>query len=143
MNGFHHTYNEFHLGDNLAHLHFLRGLARKYPGLNFVHAVHECHLDQLLEYVGDETAIALIPLELRIPQAINAWKNAGGYFERSPLRFQYWDFHLAWFRNLAQQMGLESPFTEIRQLLLHCVPALKQPPAGYKQWNVFVVNSRP
>ena len=34
-----HTYNRFHLGDNLLHLHFLRHLALKYPEHTFIHAV--------------------------------------------------------------------------------------------------------
>ena len=73
----HHSYNEFHLGDNLIHLHFLRKLALKYPDEFFVHAVQPCHLLQLGEAIEDVPNIRLDPLENKAAGSVNVWKNAG------------------------------------------------------------------
>ena len=40
--GMYHTFNEWHLGDNLVHLNFLRRLAVEHPDFQFIHA---CRID--------------------------------------------------------------------------------------------------
>lgn len=123
-----HTHNEFHLGDNFVHLHFLRGMARLYPGFQFVHAAHECHLKQLGAIVVDLPAIRLIRLEDKSPASIDSWKNAGGYFGNHPLRDDWCAYHLDWFSHLAELLwpgGLLSPFTRNEDLLFD-YPALSR-----------------
>lgn len=143
MNLVHHTYNDFHLGDNLTHLHFLRGMAKKYDGHIFIHAVQECHVEQLREYVADMPRIEVVTLERKHPEAINSWKNADGYFEKSPLRNDYWAFHLEWFRHLALKMELQTSHDVARDLLMCCPTLFQEPRFPQRSWNFFVINSRP
>lgn len=117
-----YTYNEFHLGDNLIHLHFLRRLALAHPEHVFIHAVHECHRAQLEAVVDDCENVMLIPLEQRAQYAPpgawrNTWKNADGWWERHPRRHDWVQFHLEWFAYLAQQMGYPCPLNEPKDLL--------------------------
>lgn len=156
MRFFHQTYCEFHLGDNLNHLHFLRALTRQNPHHIFMHAAHECHLSQLDEVVEDLRDIKLISLDGReiSDLGLNAWKNAGGFFQDHPRRNDYYEFHLEWYRHLAGLMGLASPFEKIEDMLFDYPALMKDPffPAAENirdrenaemEWDFLVVNSRP
>ncbi len=140
----HHTHCDFHLGDNLAHLHFLRGLAKKYPFEDFTHAVHLCHVAQLADAISDLKNISLIPITCQMPGSIDAWKNAGGFWESHPLKNDYSAFYLNWFEHLAMRMGLDSPFCN-REDLLFDYPAIQTRPMFPSQdrWDFLVVNSQP
>lgn len=108
----HHTHCDFHLGDNLVHLHFLRKQAIANPSDIFRHYVQPCHLEQLREAIEDLPNIGLYDLGLRPDDSINAWKNAGagidtfGFFERHPHRAEFAEFHIEWFEHLSKEMGL-------------------------------------
>ena len=119
----HFTYNQFHLGDNLIHLHFLRHLALKYPGHRFTHALKETAIPLLADCVEDVENVSLIRLEdMQLhPNArwINSWKNAGcemgpdrsfvpGFWDTHPLRNDFSGFYLELFGILSRQMGLET-----------------------------------
>lgn len=123
----HHTYNLFHLGDNLIHLHFLRHLALNYPERSFVHATKQSHLgqlDALIEDVGNVSVIGLEGMEAQPAcRWINSWKNAGcetgpdipltpGFWDTHPLRNDFSSFYVELFGILSREMGLENPFRE-------------------------------
>jgi hypothetical protein len=126
-----YSYNPWHLGDSLLHLHFLRHLAIKHPSHFFIHAVEESHLWQLGEAIEDVANVRLIRLEDqgRYPGArwVNSWKNVGfgpigrginvpGFWETHPLRNDFSTFYLELFGILARAMDLESPFNEAADL---------------------------
>lgn len=152
------SYNEFHLGDNLIHLHFLRKMALAYPEHQFIHAAQECHLPQLREVVEDMATIKLIRIEDRSALAVNVWKNAGagtprgGFWENHPQRRHYGNFHVLWFDHLAVKMGLESPIGKPEDLLFD-YPRLKEPLGlgcdpfdteyTWREIDFLIVNSRP
>jgi len=164
----HYSYNEFHLGDSLIHMHFLRHLALENPGHKFVHHVHPCHISQLNEVIEDIfPAVRLWPLdgtEANNPEFRNVWKNAGatvtdggpapnyvpGFWEKHPLRNDYAGFYLAWFQYLAAEMGLKSPFNN-REDLLFDYPKLQEKSnkgllercRGFNRYDFLVVNSQP
>lgn len=139
----HHTYCEFQLGDSLIHLHFLRALARLYPGHRFIHGIKPCHIPQMREFVEDVPQIELIGFPDRDPRSLNIWKNTDGFWERHPLRNDYANFHLDWFRHLAFKLGLlASPFERPENLLFDH-PALLRPTSLSKPFDVLFVNSAP
>lgn len=143
----HRSYCEFHLGDNLAHLHFLRHLAQAYPSERFVHAVQPCHIDNLWDAVVDlRPQVELVGLEASdlVGHGTNAWKNAGGYWQNHPLKDRYGEFYLAWFQEYARNLGMESPLGEVSDLLFD-YPAILRTPASMPAHgvDVLVVNSRP
>lgn len=122
-----HSYNKFHLGDNLVHLHFVRHLALRHPEHTFIHAAKASCLGQLVESVEDMKNVTLIRLEdmERYPAVrwIDSWKNAGceiswdlpfspGFWDTHPKRNDFSFFYLELFGILSRQMGLESPFRE-------------------------------
>jgi hypothetical protein len=138
-----HTFNAFHLGDNLLHLHFLRRLAAAYPQIEFRHTTQPAHHAQLLPLVADLPQITLEADFATLPAgALNAWRGAGGWFYAQPDPWDFLQIHLRWFRHLAAQMGLESPIACARDLLFD-YPALQAPPADGGLERVLVVNSPP
>lgn len=157
------THCALRLGDNLAHLHFLRGMAKAQPNAQFVHFAHERYLPQLQAVVYDLPRIALMPLRhapnfgppnpdawwLWRPgsewNSVDAWKNAGGYFDRHEqvARESYATFMLGWFHELARRMGFShGPFTEPEHLLFD-YPAVLQECGAVLPRTALVVNSPP
>lgn len=141
----HRTFCDLRLGDNLAHLHFLRALAKAYPQDRFIHYARMAYLPQLIEVVCDLDNITLAESSARWghEDAIDGWKNAGGRWERDPEKNNYAKFYLEFFRELARRMGLHSPLATPTDLLFD-YPAIKgamPPPAQKIDW--LVVNSRP
>jgi hypothetical protein len=141
------THCDFHLGDNLAHLHFLRKLAQANPDVRFIHAAHGCHLGQLAEVSEGIGNIGLILAEDRAPDSMDVWKNAGGFWQDSPVRNDYAGFALLWFARLARQMGLR-PVLHHPADLLFDYPATRRHTAFSHEgcpdaFDFLLVNSRP
>ena len=153
----HYSFNAFHLGDNLAHLHFLRKLAMANPQHQFIHFVHECHMAQLAPVVEDIPTIELLNIESKqgrkaadgqlvdadnTLRARNVWKNAGGYWENHQFRNDYTNFYIRWFQKLAAEMGLLSPIMHPANMLFD-YPKLLEPAWPADQFDYLVINSRP
>ena len=151
----HFTHCALRLGDNLAHLHFIRHLALKYPFDKFVHYAHAPYLFQLKDVVWDLSNVVLRDLDMdgigdywnMVTNEIlstNAWKNAEGYWNHHPLKNYYAGFYLDWFDYLAARMGLETPFSKPEDLLFD-YPALHESksPRDFKPFDFLVVNSLP
>lgn len=143
------TYQEWHLGDNLIHLHFLRSIAAANPDVQFIHAAQECYVWQMSEMVADLANISLIPLADAARQGghtwHNSWKNAEGYFDSHPRGRSFCEFHLDWFAHLASRIGFASPFMKNEDLRFD-YPALfriteRFPPDG--DFDFLVINSMP
>lgn len=140
------TFNALHLGDNLVHLHFLRGLAKKYPEIHFTHGAPDQHLSQLAPLAWDLGNLEITSIALTPQGALNAWRGAEGHWYGHPNRNDFADYHLDWFRKLANRMGLDSPFWQ-RSDLLFDYPALqnKKTEATAKKggWDFLIINSPP
>lgn len=136
------THITVRLGDNLIHLHFLRALAKAHPEHRFEHGAHVAYLGQMLELTHDLPNIELYPVEYLRPGSVDAWKNAGKFWERHPLANDWAGFHLAFFDKLAQDLGLKSPFTKPSDLLWD-YPALVKKEPICSPFDFLVVNSRP
>lgn len=135
------TFSDVRLGDNLAHLHFLRKVAQLNTGATFEHAAHACYLPQLIDVVADLPNIVLRDIRyISQKKAINAWKNRGRFWEQHPLRNDYGPFMLDWFRELASDMGTQSPFKTESDLLFD-YPAIKD--VSCEKFDILLVNSEP
>ena len=135
------TYMQWHLGDNLLHLHFLRKLSERYPHLKFVHALQPAHMAQCQEMLTDRPQIKLVPLLPGTDQGLDAWKGAEGFFFQHPNRFQFGALYIDLFKCLAQRMGLESPLQKTDDLLFD-YPAICRD-KGLGTYDVLLVNSQP
>lgn len=147
------TFSEFHLGDNLIHLNFLRKLSKCYPTAQFVHATNEHYIPQLQDVIKDIRNISLIPLNECTSSAINAWTgsgrplwflNRGGFIDTHPTPENWSQLHIDWFKHLAKKMGLESPIEKPADLLFD-YPALQEITPITKDWkcDTLVINSQP
>lgn len=136
------TFNEWHLGDNLIHLNWLRRVALENPARNFEHFLRGEDLGQCLQFVSDAPNIRLLHISEKPEGAIDAWKAAGGFFDGHPLKKQWVPFHLEWFAHLAKQIGVNNPITRPEHLLMDS-PAVQKPCAIEDDFDVLVLNSKP
>lgn len=135
------TYSDVRLGDNLAHLHFLRKVAWLNPGATFEHAAHGCYLPQMIDVVADLPNIVLRDLRyIDRKKAINSWKNVGRFWEQHPLKNDYGAFMVDWFDRLASEMGVENPIRKPADLLFD-YPAIKD--TASEPFDFLIVNSEP
>lgn len=151
----HRTHLSVRLGDNLQHLHFLRALAKTHPDRRFIHYAHLQYIPQLAELVCDLPNLQVCDLESvaepgqpywsMAPRpllgSIDAWKNAGGFWDRHPHKIDYAAFYVHFFHHLARLMGLPSSPILFPHELVFDYPALAA--ANAQPFACLVVNSPP
>jgi hypothetical protein len=136
------THCALRLGDNLAHLHFLRSLAKAHPDVTFLHAAWPHYLPQLVEVVCDLKNLSLIGLPWHNPErSVDAWKNTGGFWENHDSKNDYAAFMLDWFAVLGSRLGFKSPLQTPKDLLFD-YPTLGPVDRG-TDFDVLFVNSVP
>ena len=135
------TYMQWHLGDNLLHLHFLRKLAQRYPELEFEHALNPAYFGQCQDVVDDLPQIRLLPLRPGEAPGLDGWKGAEGFFFSHPNRFAFGALYIDLFAHLAHRLGLESPL-KVPDDLLFDYPAICRD-KGLAAYDVLLVNSVP
>ena len=144
--GLYQTFNEWHLGDNLVHLNFLRRLAVEHPDCQFVHACRAEHHEQLKPLVWPLANVRIVPLQGRDPHSVDAWKNhgawsrRGGFVDHHPLQLDWVEFHKVFFADLARRMGLSTPIHATEDFLFE-YPALKEETRLPGRWDVLVCNN--
>lgn len=147
------TFNALRLGDNLAHLHFMRNLASAFPDFQFRHEAHARYIPELSPLIEGIPNLRLGAIADSNPRwweargsGVNAWKNADHYWDNCPRRNNYSVFMLEWFDHLARKLGLESPLRSASDLLFD-YPALFWPasadsdPLKGREHRILVVNS--
>jgi hypothetical protein len=133
-----HTYNEYHLGDNLIHLHYLRMVCKQEPLLNFVHhcnPIYHSQLEPLCEGVSVHLQDLSIP-----PKAHNAWIGYKNFFYHHGARRDWVAFHLSWYDYLSDRLEVSNPIA-CKEDLLFEYPALKT--REYPRFDWLIVNSPP
>jgi len=119
-----HTYNEYHLGDNLVHLNYLRKVCEQNPDLEFTHHCNPQHHSQLTPLLED-VPISLQGLSIP-PGALNAWIGYQNFFYNHQARHNWVVFHLDWFNYLSDRLEVSSPMA-CREDFLFDYPALNVP----------------
>lgn len=133
-----HTYNEYHLGDQLVHLNYLRQVCKENPHLEFTHHCNEQHHAQLTP-ICEGVPISLQGLSIP-PGAHNAWIGYKNFFYNHQLRENWVAFHLDWFNYLSDRLEVANPIA-CREDLLFDYPALNAP---YKyDFDYLIINSPP
>jgi hypothetical protein len=133
-----HTYNEYHLGDQLVHLHYLRKVCEDNPHLEFTHHCNLAHHEQLRPLIED---MPIQIADLYVPAgAINAWIGHANFYYEHPHRADWVKFMLAWFERLSSVLEVNSPIA-CREELLFDYPALKG--LATPSYDYLVINSPP
>ena len=132
------TYNEYHLGDQLHHLNYLRKVCQEDTSIECTHYCKQEYHSQLLP-LCEGVPITLQDLSQR-GDAINAWIGLDGYFYRSPLNQNWGAFHLDWFSYLSNQLGVMNPI-QTPDCFLFDYPELDR--KKYPSYDVLIVNSVP
>jgi hypothetical protein len=138
------TFNAFHLGDNLVHLHFMRACAKAYPSKEFAHYANPQHTPQLQPLVSDISNLKL--LDTCPENAINAWRGADDFWYLHSERNDFTRFHCDWFAHLARKMGLDNPVCEAEEMQFDYPALAPAPGTGHSEHSVFdylLINSIP
>ena len=133
------TFCNYHVGDNLWQLHFMRKCVDRDPTLQFTHACSEPYLVQLREVVEDLPQITLVGLSDKPDGAIDSWKNRDGKFYENPKRDDWVAYHLEFFDALSRDLGLDTPLEEASDFLFD-YPALAH---RRERIDFLIVNSHP
>lgn len=134
------THCDWNLGDHLAHLHYLRKQAGRYPDHRFVHAAKYDFLPQMIELVADLPSITLIDLAYKPSHSEDSWKNRDDYYVTHPKWADYGWFHVEFYQYLSAKLGLESPFHQPSDLLFDYPSILRR---RYPSFDFLVINSPP
>jgi len=133
-----HTYNEYHLGDNLIHLNYLRKVCEQDSDMDFVHHCHPQYHSQL-QPLCEGVSILLADLSIP-PGSINAWIGRDNFFHNHPLRRQWAQFHMEWFDHLSDLLEVSSPIA-CKEDLLFEYPALRE--QSRYEFDLLVINAPP
>jgi hypothetical protein len=132
------TYNEYHLGDNLIHLNYLRQACRTNPDKAFIHHCNPLYHAQL-EPICEDVPITLGDLYVT-PGAVHAWIGHANYFYEHPHRRDWLQFHLDWFVRLSSILEIENPMKEAADFLFD------YPDLGYPfdvHFDYLIINAPP
>jgi len=133
-----YTFNEYHLGDNLIHLNYLRRACLKNPDKEFTHYCNPQYHPQLLPLI-EGVPIELGDLHIH-PKAVNAWIGANNFFYQHPQCRHWLQVHEAWFAFLSSILDISNPMASKGDYLFD-YPALSDP-ATYA-FEYLVINSAP
>lgn len=133
-----YTFNEYHLGDNLIHLNYLRRAALLNPDKEFTHHCNPIYHNQL-EPLIDGVPIRLADLSIH-PHSINTWIGANNFYYEHPKRKDWVAFHLDWFTYLSSVLGISNPIASKKELLFD-YPQLSI--GIYQEFDYLIINARP
>lgn len=133
-----HTYNEYHLGDNLIHLNFLRRACQVNPEVEFTHHCHPQYHAQL-QPLCEGAPIWLEGLSVP-PKAFNAWLGHCNFIYEHPHRRNWLLVHQAWFDRLSSVMQITNPMA-CKEDYLFDYPSLGV--AIYPDFDYLVINAPP
>lgn len=142
------TYIEWHLGDNIYHLDYLRKLINNNPEFIFSHYCKKQYINELSNHITEyENNIQLYPIEYGVPEkAINVWIGANNWYYdykknnlSSPLMYDI--MYIDWYNHLQNIYGLPNPIQTVEDFLLTFpkIDIYDLP----KQYDVLVINSTP
>ena len=133
-----YTFNEYHLGDNLIHLNYLRKASILNPDKEFTHHCQVQYHEQLKPII-DEFPIYLKDLSIH-PNSVNTWIGVNNFFYQHPQCRHWVNFHLDWFTYLSSVLGIANPIAAKRDLLFD-YPALTA--RTFEPFDYLIINSPP
>lgn len=135
-----YTHNEYHIGDNLWHLNFMRRLAQKYQNYKFFHAAKEIYHTQLNEVISDISNLFLINLDSRPLNSLNVWLNYNNFHDHHPNKFEISLCLIDHFNNISKKLNLECPVVNTSDLLFD-YPEIKR--VNFPKFDFLIINSMP
>jgi hypothetical protein len=136
------TYIDWHIGDHLIHLNFLRKVAQNNPQTLIYHFVQKKYISEFNFYIGDLNNIKLYPLYLRPWGAVNAWKNYQNAWAKSDINLDFDAFHCMHFQKLSKALRIENPIKGGEDLLFD-YSVIKKKNNNYLRYDWMIVNSLP
>lgn len=141
-----HSFNEYHLGDSIIHLNYVRRLIAKNPDINYVHAVHPQYVNELKTIVQDLSNISIITLQDGASKKdikwFNSWRNTNNFFFNHPRMHDIANFHLDWFQIFSNSIGISNPIHTVDDLWIDYPGLLHSTPLD-DDYDYMVINCQP
>ena len=137
-----YTHINYHLGDNLIHVNYIKRAARKNPKIKFIHYAKKSYIKDLKLCIGKMENVQILPLRKRPFFSVDSWKNYGGYWGQHPHKNDFVKFHLNFFEILSKKLDIENPIQCRNDLIFESdvfVENLKK----YENYDILIVNSKP
>jgi len=112
------TFCAWHLGDNLAALHYLRSLAKARPDLLFQHFLRPQDLLQCSELVLDVPNIKIEDITgVDLSGMTDLWKGSDGFYFKYEHPIAFGSAFLDFFDMTSKKIGVSMPFDNVENLL--------------------------
>ena len=136
------TYNQYHLGDNLHSLNYLRRVALSSPHTNIKHYCPASYVEQLLPLLSGVPNLSLFDIESAPHDSINLWIGRDDYFFNSPLNKNWVNFFLDFSKYISEILGVNNPILS-RDDLLFDYPDLNPINKNINNFDFLIINSTP
>lgn len=136
------TYNQYHLGDNLHSLNYLRRVALSNPHANIKHYSPVSYIEQLLPLLSGVPNLSLFDIESTPQDSINLWIGRDNYYFNSPLKENWVDFFLDFSKYISEILNVNNPIIN-RDDLLFDYPDLNPKNKNINNFDFLIINSTP
>jgi hypothetical protein len=136
------TYNQYHLGDNLHSLNYLRRVALSEPHANIKHYCPALYFEQLLPLLSGVPNLGLFDIESAPFDSINLWIGRDNYYFNSPLKKNWANFFLDFSKYISEILNVSNPISS-RDDLLFDYPDLNPINKKINNFDFLIINSTP
>ena len=136
------TYNQYHLGDNLHSLNYLRKVALSEPHSNIKHYCPALYIEQLLPLLYGVSNLGLFDIESAPYDSINLWIGRDNYYFNSPLKENWVNFFLDFSKYISKILNVNNPILSKDDLLFD-YPDLNPINKNINKFDFLIINSTP
>ena len=136
-----YTHIEYHLGDNITHLQYLKKSAYLYPSLRFKHYLKPEYIKELQPCIREIPNIELLNIYNKPIFSKNAWKNYKNYWMQRDKTDSFTEFYIKYFNFLSKRIGIKNPILNRKDFIYDNPPNVDK--KKYKKYDFLIVNSEP
>lgn len=129
-------YNDWHLGDCVLHLYYLRALEDYGYEHTYDFYVRPEYISELQTQITGYKNIRILPRQYAPSNSINSWINVNNYFFNDILSWDYNNFYIRWFGYLSEKIGLINP---VKSMVCKYKEIINNIPKD--SWDILYINS--
>jgi hypothetical protein len=133
-------HNNYHLGDAVWHVHYLRKMHERYPKAVFNFYINKNYLNEIRTQLTDYADyISVQPIEEKTNDSIDCWLGRERFVYKYPTPTNYLNILVEFYKYLSRFTGVISP---VENFIFDNPRILKSTPLSNKV-DVLVINSEP
>jgi len=136
-----YTHIEYHLGDNISHLHYIKKVALLNPSLYFEHYLKPNYINELSPYIKGLHNVKILSLYKKPIYSQNAWKNYKNIWLLRNKDESFTDFYIRYFNELSKRLKIKNPII-YKEDFIFDNPVISKD-GIFKKYDFLIVNSEP